>query len=140
MDANAVFPDHRDFAISVRLLRFAHGILPVMAEFYQEFARVYAPEESDGSLLKSLASSACSITTAGSCWMASKYFFWNTSPDSVGTNIFRARAIAPLVYSGVTGSLAVRVSSIRTTNSEMLCSQANCAWSMTRRKSSPVLT
>jgi len=56
-------------------------------------------------------------------WMASKYFLWKASPDSVGTNIFRARAIAPLVYSGVTGSLAVRVSSIRTTNSEMLCSQ-----------------
>src|SRR5229473_1441955 len=80
------------------------------------------------------------MTTAGSRWMASKYFFWKASPDSVGTKIFRARAMAPLVYSGVTASLAVRVSSMRTTNSEMLCSQANCAWSMTRRKSSPVFT
>src|SRR5229473_5848958 len=100
----------------------------------------YGVEESGGSLLKRRASSAWSMTTAGSRWMASKYFFWKASPDSVGTNIFRARAMAPLVYSGVTGSFAPRVSSRRTTNSEMLWSQANCAWSMTRRKSSPVLT
>src|SRR5437867_12924633 len=80
------------------------------------------------------------MTTAGSRWMASKYFFWKASPESVGTNIFRASAMALLVYSGVTGSLAVSVSSMRTTNSEMLWSQANCAWSMTSWKSSPVFT
>src|SRR5205814_602508 len=41
---------------------------------------------------------------------------------------------------GVTGYSEVSVSSIRTTDSEMLWSQANCAWSMTSWKSSPVVT
>src|SRR6266480_2015359 len=122
------------------LRHFRVGISDAAGEVYQEIWKNYGVEESRGSLLKRRASSACSMTTAGSRWMASKYFFWKASPDSVGTNIFLAREMAPLVYSGVMGSLAARVSSMRTTNSEMLCSQANCEWSMTRRKSSPVLT
>src|SRR5258706_8161944 len=76
----------------------------------------YGVEESGGSLLKRRASSACSMTTAGARWVASKYFLLKASPDSVGKNIFRARAIAPLVYSGVTGSLAVQGLSIQTRN------------------------
>src|SRR5207302_9685603 len=105
-----------------------------------QVAKGEAREEYGGSLWKRRANSACSMTTAGSFWMASKYFFWNPSPDSVGTNIFRARENAILVYSGVIGSSAARDSSMRTTNSEMLCSQANCEWSTTRRNNSPALT
>jgi hypothetical protein len=53
--------------------------------------KIYGVGESGGSMLKRRASSAWSITTAGSRWIAAKYFFWKPSPESVGTNIFLAR-------------------------------------------------
>src|ERR1700676_5111238 len=111
-----------------------------LAPRHRTSTRTHGSGFSGGSALKRRASSACSITTAGSRWIASKYFFWKTSPDSVGMNILRARVMAVAASAGTTGISPARVSSIRTTNSEMLCSQANWACPTTRRKSSPALT
>jgi len=61
-------------------------------------------------------------------------------PASVGVNIFRARSKAVSASGAATGAFPVSVSSSRTTNSEILCSQLNCGSSTTSRNSSPTFT
>src|SRR5579859_36150 len=81
---------HQDFSDqeSRQRQRFARKLRPQhpsVAKFRVCYAHVVAPE-SGGSLLNRRANSAWSITTAGSRWIASKYFFWNASPVSEGAH------------------------------------------------------
>src|SRR6267143_6037047 len=62
VNADPGFPNDGDFAVGVGLFGIAHEDLRVTGQVYQGIWRNYGVEESRGSLLKSRASSACSMT------------------------------------------------------------------------------